>query len=218
MSAWKWDYAFSILPTLLKGVWVTIQLTALSLALALAMGLLLAIARMSPIKAVSRAAGMFIEFVRSTPLLIQLYFIYYVGPEFGLVLSPFLTGIIGLGLHYSAYTAEVYRAGIANVQQGQWEAARSLNLGTFATWRDIILPQAVAAVVAPLGNYALSMFKETPILIGISVVELLGEAQKLSSTTYRYLEPLTIAGLFFFALSYPTSKLIRYIDRRISKS
>lgn len=217
MSAWKWDYAFSILPALLKGVGVTIQLTVLSLALALLLGLLLAIARMSSIKVVSRAAGAFIEFVRSTPLLIQLYFIYYVGPEFGLVLSPFLTGIIGLGLHYSAYTAEVYRAGIANVQQGQWEAARSLNLSTFATWQAVILPQAVTAVVAPLGNYALSMLKETPILIGISVVELLGEAQKLSSTTYRYLEPLTVAGLFFFVLSYPTSKLIRYIERRISK-
>ncbi|MCO5082299.1 MAG: ectoine/hydroxyectoine ABC transporter permease subunit EhuD [Rhizobiaceae bacterium] len=211
-QVWDWGYVAEVLPLLLRGLLVTFQLTVLSLVIALTLGLLLAVLRLSSQAWISLPAKWFIEFVRSTPLLVQLYFLYYVGPSFGLVMSPFLTGVIGLGVHFSTFTAEVYRAGIQNVPSGQWEAARSLNLSTYWTWRSIVLPQAIASVIPALGNYCLSMFKETPVLIGISVVEMLGEAQRAASQTYQYLEPLTLAGALFFIVSYPLSKVLRWLE------
>src|SRR5690606_29780824 len=106
-------------------------------------------------------------------LLIQLYFLYYVLPTTGIVLSPMVTGVIGLGLHYSSYTAEVYRAGINAVPRGQWEAARSLHLNRWQTYRHVILPQAIPPMIPVLGNYLIAMFKDTPLLSAITIVEML---------------------------------------------
>src|SRR5690606_41182607 len=105
-----------------------------------------------------------VEFLRDTPLLVQLFFLYYVLPVYGIILPAFLTGAIALGLQYSAYTSEVYRGGIEAIARGQWEAARALNLTPWRTYRDIVIPQAVPRIIPTMGNYLVSMLKETPVL------------------------------------------------------
>jgi polar amino acid transport system permease protein len=152
--------------------------------------------------------------VRATPLLVQLFFLYFGLPVFGISLSALLTGIIGIGLNYSAYTAEVYRAGIEGVPRGQWEAARALNFSHGQTWVRIILPQAVRKVIPALGNYLIAMFKDTPLLASISVLEMLEQAQIVGSENFRYLEPMTEVGLLFILVSYPASLLVRRLEVR----
>jgi polar amino acid transport system permease protein len=137
-----------------------------------------------------------------------------VAPNFGITFSPFLTGVIALGLHYSSYTAEVYRAGINAVPKGQWEAAISLNLTPFRMWKDIILPQAISPVIPALGNYLVAMFKDTPLLAAITVLELLQTAKLIGAETFRYLEPLTLVGLLFLGISLVSSQLIQKLELR----
>jgi polar amino acid transport system permease protein len=157
----------------------------------------------------------FIEFVRSTPLLIQIFFLYFVLPEFGIAMPALLTGILALGLHYSTYCAEVYRAGLDNIPKGQWEAALALNLGAYHTYRDVIIPQAIPPVVPALGNYFVALFKDTPLLSAIAVVELMQRAKILGSESFRYIEPITLVGLFFLVFSLAASALNRYVERRL---
>ncbi len=156
--------------------------------------------------------GGVVEFIRLTPLVVQLLFVYYMLPQF----SALQIGIAVLGIHYSTYMAEVYRAGIEAVPVGQWEAARALSLPSTRTWRAVILPQAVRRVVPALGNYAVSMFKDTPFLFTITVVEMVTAAQQFGARNFQYLEPLTLAGLIFLIASYPTSLLIRRLERRLA--
>lgn len=130
------SFAVSIFPILLRGLWITLQATVLGFAIALVLGLVLALLRMVKLKIVSWPVAFFLEFVRNTPLLVQLYFLYFVLPDFGIVFPAFLTGAIALGLQYCGYTAEVYRAGIEAVPKGQWEAATALNMPTMLTYRD----------------------------------------------------------------------------------
>jgi polar amino acid transport system permease protein len=156
-----------------------------------------------------------VEFVRSTPLLVQLYFLYFVAPEFGLRMPALVTGILGLGLHYSAYCAEVYRAGLEGVPRGQWEAATALNLGPWRTYRAIVIPQAIPPVIPALGNYLVGMFKETPLLSAIAVVELMQRAKIIGSESFRYVEPITLVGLFFLAMSLVSAAGIRRVERAL---
>ena len=134
-SVWDWDFAFEVLPDILNGLLVTIQATGLGSVLAYVLGLVFALLRRSPIRLVSGTTWLFMELVRSTPLLVQLFFLFYVLPLVGITLSPMVTGVIGLGLHYATYTAEVYRAGIEAVPKGQWEAAIALSLPRTITVR-----------------------------------------------------------------------------------
>ncbi|MBM4407542.1 MAG: ectoine/hydroxyectoine ABC transporter permease subunit EhuD [Chloroflexi bacterium] len=210
------DYAIRILPTLLNATVVTFQATIWGMTFAVVGGLVLAILRMSRFRPVSATAGFYIEFIRSTPLLTQLFFLFYILPLYGLALSAFVTGVLALGLHYSSYTAEVYRAGITGVPRGQWEAATTLNLGPLQTWRLIILPQAIPPVIPALGNYLVSMFKDTPLLATITVLELLGTALTEAGLSFRYLEPITIVGAIFLALSLPSALLVRGLERRFA--
>jgi polar amino acid transport system permease protein len=209
-----WAYTLEILPALLKALVVTIQATLAGMALALILGLLWAMLRRSPYPAVRLPAAGLVAFIRSTPLLVQIYFLFFVLPGAGVVLSPFLTGVIALGLHYSAYTAEVYRAGIEAVPKGQWEAARALNLSPGHAWRAVILPQALPPVIPALGNYLVAMFKDSPMLAAITVTELLQTAKLIGAETFRYLEPLTLVGLLFLATSLVASRLVHHLERR----
>jgi polar amino acid transport system permease protein len=211
------NYALELLPLLLRATLLTIEATVGGMALALVGGLVLTVLRLGFPGPISRLATAYIEFVRSTPLLIQLFFLFYVLPRYGVAFDPLLTGIVALGLHYSAYTAEVYRAGILSVPPGQWEAATALNFSTRRTWTRIILPQALPPVIPALGNYVVSMFKDTPLLATITVSELLGTALNEAGQTYRYFEPLTIVGLIFLGLSYPSALLIRRLELRYAR-
>jgi len=212
---WDWDFAIEIFPSLAAALRVTVLATVLGSCVALTLGLLLAIARRSSLGFLSLAAGSFIEFVRSTPLLIQIYFLFYVMPRFGLRLSPMATGVLALGVHYSSYVAEVYRAGIEAVPRGQWEAAAALSLGRTRTFFRIVLPQAIPPIVPSLGNYVVAMFKETPLLSTITVLELLYTAKDIGSETFRYLEPFTLIGVLFLVVSLMAMAGIRFVERRL---
>lgn len=214
-ALWSWPHAWEALPVLLRALEVTLAATAVGMALALVLGLGLAVMRRSTRRMLSWPAAAFVEFVRNTPLLVQIFFLFYVLPRFGFSLSPFLTGALALGLHYSTYASEVYRAGIGSVPRGQWEAAHALNLGPVRAYFRVILPQALPPVVPALGNYLVAMFKDTPLLSTITVLELLYAAKDLASESFRYVEPLTLAGLLFLVLSLLAARAVQALERRL---
>jgi polar amino acid transport system permease protein len=213
-QVWDWNYAFSILPSLLEGLGLTLLATVLGSIVAMILGLLLAVLQRGPLP-LSLAVRGFVEFVRSTPLLVQIFFLFFVLPQFGIVLSALAVGVIALGVHYACYTSEVYRAGIEAVPPGQWEAATALSLPRSRVWTGVVLPQAIPRVVPALGNYVISMFKEVPLLTAIGLLDVVGRAQEAGDTYFRYVEPYTIAGVLFLLLSYPASLLVRRLERRV---
>ena len=195
---------------------MTVQATFVGALLAYVIGLFIAILKMSKIAFVRMVTYWTTEFIRRTPLLVQLYFLFYVLPDVGIFLSPFFAGVVGLGLHFSTYTSEVFRAGIENVPKGQWDAARALNYSPVQTWKDVILPQAVPPMIPPLANYLIVMFKETPLSAAITVVELFNAANIYSNSHYKYLEPMTLVGLFFLLVSVPSAIAAIRLERRFS--
>jgi polar amino acid transport system permease protein len=210
---WDWNAAAEAFPLLAEASLITVQATVLGFIVALVVGLLFAIGRMAGPMPLRMAVGGVVEFIRSTPLLIQIFFLYYVMPEFGLTLDAMPTGVLALGLHYGAYCSEVYRAGLANVPKGQWEASIALNLSPWTTFKNVILPQAIPPVVPALGNYLVALFKETPLLSVIAVLELMQTAKILGSETFRYVEPITLVGAFFLVFSLISAALIRRVER-----
>ena len=218
MLGWDWDFALNeVLPELLEGLVITVQATIGAFALAAVLGLLFALARRSENNWIAQPVGAIVEFIRSTPLLVQLFFLFFVLPRYGLRLPALVVGIFGLGLHYATYCSEVYRAGIDAVGRGQWEAARALNFSPTHTWTRIILPQAIPPMIPALGNYFVAMFKETPILAGITVTELLLTGRIIGTQTFRFLEPITLVGVLFFLLSYPSSLLVQRLEVRYAR-
>jgi polar amino acid transport system permease protein len=207
-------FALEIVPVLLRGAEITLVATLGGFVGALIGGALLTACFRSRLRAFRLGAIGYIYFIRNTPLLIQLYFIFYVLPGMGITIGALGAGIIGLSLHYSAFTAEVYRAGIGSVSRGQFEAAEALGLGLVQKWALVVVPQAIKPVLPVLGNYLIGMFKETPILATITVVELFGAAQDVAGKTYRYNEPYTLVAIIFLAISIPCSLLVRRLDRR----
>ncbi len=213
---WDWSYTFEILPVLGQAAIVTVEATLLGFALALLLGLGLALLRMKgPVAA--WLVSILVEFVRSTPLLIQIFFLYFVFPSFGIVLDAFTAGVIALGVHYGCYCAEVYRAGLDAVPRGQWEASVALNLSGWTAFKDIILPQAIPPIVPALGNYLVALFKETPLLSAIAVLEMMQTAKMLGSETFRYTEPITLVGLIFLVMSLVSATGIRWVERRLNR-
>ena len=214
---WDWNFVWDIMPQLIAGVIITIEAALMGSVVAMILGLVWAILKRSRNKVVSKSTGYFVEFVRGTPLLVQLYFLFYILPDLGLLLSPLVAGVIWLGLHYSAYTAEVYRSGIDNISKGQWEAAKACNFSPRQTWAHIIIPQAVPPIIPVLANYFIAIFKETPLLSAITVLELMNQARSVANYSYRYLEPMTMVGAFFLIISVPSVILLRRLERRYSR-
>jgi polar amino acid transport system permease protein len=211
------SFALEIMPALLRGAIVTAEATFGGMALALVGGLVLALGRRSQLPGVSRLAASYVLFMRNTPLLVQIYFLFYVLPFAGITFGALTTGILALGLNYSAYIAEVYRAGIDGVPQGQWEAARALDFSPAQTWTRVILPQALPPMLPVLGNYLIGMFKDSPLLATITVPEMFAAAEHIAGETYRYNEPYTLVGLIFLCLSYPASLAVRQLEKRFGK-
>ncbi|MDQ1911943.1 ectoine/hydroxyectoine ABC transporter permease subunit EhuD [Paenibacillus sp. GD4] len=214
---WDWSYAVEILPELLRGLQITVLATFGGFAFACIGGLVMALAVSSRWKVISVCSRFCLEFIRNTPLLVQVFFLYYTLPKLmNISLSAFAVGIIGLGLHYSTYLSEVYRSGIQAVPRGQWEAAVALNYPKVKTWTTIILPQAIPPVIPIMGNYLIVMFKETPILSAITLVEMLLTAKNIVSQSYRVFEPYTLVGILFLLISYPASLLVQRLEKRLS--
>lgn len=211
-------FAVSILPILLIGLTVTIEATVCGFALALLLGLVFALLRRSKLRVVAWTTAFVVEFLRDTPLLVQLFFLYYVLPVYGIVLPAFATGAVALGLQYSAYTSEVYRAGLEAVPKGQWEAATALNLTHMRTYRDIVVPQAIPRIIPALGNYLVSMLKDTPVLSVITVVEMVDLANLIGDRTFNYLVPLTLVGAIFLITTLLCSFGIHVLERALPRA
>lgn len=212
----NFDYAFawSILPELFMGLLVTLQVVVLGFLLAVLVGLVLAIAQRSKRTWLQRLSAGYLSFFRHTPLMVQLYVLFFALPLAGITLPAISTGVIGLGLYYGAYIAEAYRGAIEGVPTGQWEAARALDFDTITTWQRIVLPQALKPMLPILGNYLIGMFKETPLLAVITIPELFQAAKQIAGMSYRYTEPYTVMALMFLAISVPTSLLFKLLERR----
>ncbi|MER7202740.1 ectoine/hydroxyectoine ABC transporter permease subunit EhuD [Streptomyces sp. CB01635] len=203
------------MPHFWDGVLVTLQALVLGSLISFSVGLVWALALRAPTRSVRWPVGVVTEFIRNTPLLVQLFFLYFVLPEWGIQFSALTTGIVAIGLHYSTYTAQVYRAGIEAVPVGQWEAARALSLPYGRTWTAVILPQAIRRVIPALGNYVIAMLKDTPLLAGIGVLELLQRSRLEAAQTFQYTEALTVVGVAFIVIAYPSSLLLRALERRL---
>lgn len=213
----QWAFAWSILPILGRGLIVTLQATLLGFIVASVLGLILAALKNVRFKLIAWPTRFFSEFIRDTPLLVQLFFLYYVLPDYGLVLPAFLTGALALGLQYSAYISEVYRAGIESVAKGQTEAAHALDLSAWRTFSIIILPQAIPRIIPALGNYLVSMMKDVPILSVVAILELLNVAKIIGDRSFNYMIPLSLVGLIYLIITLIAAWGVRLLDERLPK-
>lgn len=176
------------------------------------LGLVWTLLRLKRVTLITPAVEFLVSFLRGTPLLVQLYFLFYVVPKWGLSMPALVTGIVGLGINYSAAASEIYRAGIEHLPPGQWEAALTLGLPIRRVWLGIVLPQAVRTVLPMMGNQVVAMFKESSLLSTITVMELLAQSTTIGSLEFRYVEPLTMAGFFYFVISYSAARAIRRVE------
>ena len=215
-AEWRWDFAIEILPNMLWATLNTILAAGIGYAIAAVVGLLFLLGQRTPIKLVNMINREIVEFIRSTPLLIQLFFVYFVLPQFGITLSAWVCGMITIGLHFGTYLSEVYRGALEGVPKTQWEACRALNFSTFYTYRRIVLPQAFPIAIPGMGNYLVGIFKDTPLLSTIGVAELFHAATAVGGYHYRYLEPYTIVGIIFLTLSIPAAIWIRKIEKNVN--
>ena len=205
----------SFLPRLLEGAQLTIIISLLSYVLSLIVGLLVGIARVSRHWPLRWLATPYVQFIRGTPLLLQLFFIYYVLPYAGLILTPFTSAIWGLTINYSAYMAEVFRGGILAIPKGQWEAGLSIGMSRRLLLRRIILPQALRIVVPAIGNFFVSIFKDSALVSVITMRDLMFSGQLLASATYKHFEIFALVAVIYFLISYPTAKLVEWVEAKI---
>lgn len=210
---WDWSFAIHIvMPRLLAGMVTTIEVTILAFILAILLGLPLMLLRVGRNRIVAVLVGEFVEFLRSTPLLVQIFFLFYLLPEAGITLPPFATGVLAIGLYYAALCSEVFRAGFEAVPKGQWEACTALNLGRYRTMRDVIIPQMLPPIVPSLGNYLIVIFKETPLLSFVAVAEMMQAAKLIGAEFYRFSEAITLTGVLFLVLSLVSAALVRWVE------
>jgi len=206
---------YSFLPLLFRGAGITIFLSVASMAVAIALGIALAIARLYGPPAARFASTAYIEVYRGTPLLIQLFILYYGLPNVGITLSPLAAAIIGLGMNYAAYEAEVYRGGIEAVPRGQMEAALSLGMARMVALRRVVFPQAFRISLPAVTNDFIALFKDSSIVSVIAMVELTKIYGILAATTLRYFELGLVVALLYFGMSYPLSVLARRLERKL---
>jgi polar amino acid transport system permease protein len=217
-AEWKWDFVYQILPKMLLATLNTIMAAGIGYAIAVVVGMLFLVGQRTPYKFINIIVREIVEFIRSTPLLIQLFFVYFVGPQFGIVLSAWVSAMITIGLHFGTYLSEVYRGALEGVPKSQWEACRALNFSTIYTYKRIIFPQAFPIAIPGMGNYLVGIFKDTPLLSTIGVAELFHAATAVGGYHYRYLEPYTMVGIIFLILSIPAAMGIRKLERTVNKA
>lgn len=206
-----------LLPPLMEGAGVTVAVSVTSYLLALVLGLLLGLARTSRLLLVRGAAAAYVQFMRGTPLLLQLFFIYYVLPYGGLILSPFQAGVLGLTLNYAAYMAEVFRAGIAAVPKGQFEAGASLALTQRQLMAYVVMPQALKIVVPPIGNFFVAIFKDSALVSVITMKDLMFTGQILAASTFMHFQIFAMVAAIYLMLSYPAAKGVEWLERRLDR-
>jgi His/Glu/Gln/Arg/opine family amino acid ABC transporter permease subunit len=203
---------FDFAPDLFKGAVVTVQITLVSMLFALVIGLAVACIRSSKIAALKAPAILFVDVFRGTPLILQIFYIYYVLPLAGFALDAFTAGVIALSLNYGAYLSEVFRSGIVGVAAGQREAAWSLGLPERQIMTLIILPQAIRAVIPAAANYFIALFKDSALVSVIAITELLRAGQLLAASTYKVFEIYTLVALMYLGISYPASWFTAWLE------
>jgi polar amino acid transport system permease protein len=213
----SWSDLREWMPQLLVAAGGTLKMTALAYLIGAAAGLLLALARISRRRTVAQAASVYIELVRGTPALTQLFLIYFGLASAGLVLTAFTAAVVGLGMNYAAYMAEVYRAGIAAIHRGQREAALAIGMTSAQAMRVVILPQAIRIIVPPMANYAVSLLKDTSVASLISAPELMLRARDLSSEYFTPMELYVLVGAMYLVMAYPLAKGARFLELRLGK-
>ncbi len=210
-----WSVVWGNRGRLIEGAEVTIMLTATTMAIALPGGLILALLRLSPFRAVRGAATAFVEFFRATPLILQIYWVFYVLPAaFDVQLSEFATALLGLSLNVSSFNSETFRAGIQSIRPGQWNAGLALGMSKAEVFRKIVLPQAVIRVLPALASTWVSLFKDTSLVSIIAVADLSYVSLKIRSETYRVLEVLTAMAALYCLMGYPQAKLVDWLHRK----
>lgn len=221
LNYWSNETFMEALPIVAQGIQITLLLTVTTFILSLILGFFWLFLESTPIRAINLIFYWIREFIRTTPPLIQIFFVYYGLPMLEFVdisFTPFVAGMIALGIHFSTYIAEVYRSGIESVPKGQTEASIALNISKFDKWKNVILPQAIPPTIPMLGNYLIILFKEVPLAATIGVLGILQIARNYGSQNWAYLEPLTVAALLFLLMSYPTALLIRWLEDKIKRN
>lgn len=203
------------LPILIKGMWLTVAVTILALILASALGLGWALMRASGMPLLSGFARFFVEFLRGVPILVVLFYIYFVFPELGVDLTAFQAGVIGLGLTYSCYIGETFRAGIEAVPRGQIEAAKSIGMKHGPMMRRVVLPQAFRIVLPPYGNNMVMLLKDSSQVSVISVAELTMQGKMLASSTFDNMTVFTLVALLYLCLTIPLNMVMRQAEKRL---
>lgn len=210
-----WSIVWDSRWALLKGAQMTIVLAVLTMAIALPGGLLLALLRLSPWRPVSVAAMAFVEFFRATPLILQVYWVFYVLPAtLGIMLPDFTTGLVALSLNVSAFNSETFRAGILSIRQGQWNAGLALGMSRTQVFLRIVLPQAGMRVMPALASTWVSLFKDTSLVSTIAVAELSYVSMQIRAQSFRVLEMLTAMAAIYWLMGYPQAKLVDWMHRR----
>jgi His/Glu/Gln/Arg/opine family amino acid ABC transporter permease subunit len=207
------DYGY----VFLQGLMITVLLTVVVMFLATILAIMIALARLSGVRIIRWPSNAFVEFIRATPLILQLIYIYYVLPSAGIRLDPITAAITGLTLHYSAYMSEVFRGGILSIPKGQSEAALSLGLSRWLSFRKVVLPQAIRVVLPTLGNYLISLFKDTAITSVVTVQELMFTGQIIAARNFQYFTVYTVTAILYFAVCYPSGLAVRGLEEHLRK-
>jgi polar amino acid transport system permease protein len=215
MSARFLQQAAEFLPILLQGAVVTVQVTVLSFVLSSGIGLVLALMRVSNWRPAALAGGTIVNVIRGLPIIVQLFYIYFVLPDFGVQLSAFQAGVIGLGIAYSAYQAENFRAGIEAVDHGQLEAAQAIGMRMPLIMRRVILPQAFKIALPPYGNTLVMMLKDSSLVSTITVAEMTRAGQLIASSTFQNMTVYTLVALLYLLMSLPLVYALRRLEARL---
>lgn len=209
------QFLINLVPVLSQGAVMTLELTAMAMLAATPLGLGLALLRVRRVPALSTFANLYVWAIRGTPLLMQLFLIYYGLPQVGITLSPFAAASLGMTVNSAAYLAEIMRAGIQSVDRGQMEAARSLGLTYGAAMRHVVLPQAAKRVVPPMGNEFIAMLKDSSLVSTIAMVDLMRSAQQVISSTFRPMEVYLVAGLMYLFLTTFFTAGVAWLERKM---
>ena len=212
---WHFEVVGESLEFLLGGLGLTVGLSLLSMGAGLVLGMLVSFARIASWRPLRAIASLYTDFLRGTPLLVQILWIYYSLPILtGVVFSPFVSAAIALTLNLSAFISEVYRAGIQSIGRGQREAALALGMSQWQAMRRVILPQSIRRVLPPLGSIWVSLFKDTAIVSVIAVPELMYRGKVLSIETYRPVEIYTVVAIIYFLVTYPQARAVDWLFER----
>jgi polar amino acid transport system permease protein len=201
--SWDWSYVLKILPDMMVGVWYTVLVTLASSAIALTVGLLLAILENVSTRLGRAFVRFLLELFRGVPILVLLYFGFYVLPQAGLIIPAMVIGIAVLGTVYAAFCSEVYRGSLITIPAGLRDACVALNLSPYVTWRRVLVPLMIQRAAPALINYVLVLFRQTSLLFAIGVPVLLGKAQVAGYESFRYVEPFTVAGILYLGMNLP---------------